>query len=58
VFCVGLWCLDDYWVYSVFTLFMLVLFESTVVKSRLRTLSELRRVRVDSQTLTVHRGGK
>ncbi|KAG0625464.1 hypothetical protein M758_2G057800 [Ceratodon purpureus] len=58
VFCVGLWCLDDYWLYSVFTLFMLVLFESTVVKSRLRTLSELRRVRVDSQTLTVHRGGK
>jgi cation-transporting ATPase 13A1 len=37
---------------------MLVLFESTVVKSRIRTLSELRRVRMDSQTLTVHRGGK
>ncbi|CAM6077612.1 unnamed protein product [Sphagnum tenellum] len=58
VFCVGLWCLDDYWLYSVFTLFMLVLFESTVVNSRLRTLTELRRVRVDSQTLMVHRGGK
>ncbi|CAM6082661.1 unnamed protein product [Calypogeia fissa] len=58
VFCVGLWCLDDYWYYSLFTLFMLVLFESTVVKSRLRTLAELRRVRVDSQTLMVHRAGK
>jgi len=58
VFCVGLWCLDDYWLYSVFTLFMLVLFESTVVKSRLRTLTELRQVRVDNQTLMVHRGGK
>ncbi|KAL3700999.1 hypothetical protein R1sor_019021 [Riccia sorocarpa] len=58
VFCVGLWCLDEYWYYSVFTLLMLILFESTVVKSRLKTLQELRRVRVDSQTLMVHRGGK
>lgn len=58
VFCIGLWCLDDYWQYSIFTLFMLLLFESTMVNSRLRTLTELRRVRVDNQTLMVHRGGK
>ncbi|KAL8136980.1 hypothetical protein V2J09_002981 [Rumex salicifolius] len=58
VFCVGLWCLDEYWYYSLFTLFMLFLFESTMAKSRLKTLTELRRVRVDSQTLMVHRGGK
>eukprot|EP00850_Spirogloea_muscicola_P015302 SM000116S24223 [mRNA] locus=s116:84782:93563:- [translate_table: standard] len=58
VFCVALWCLDDYWQFSLFTLFMLLVFESTVVKSRLRTLMELRRVRVDSQSLNVHRGGK
>lgn len=58
VFCVGLWCLDEYWYYSLFTLFMLFMFESTMAKSRLKTLTELRRVRVDSQTLMAHRGGK
>ncbi|KAL5146027.1 putative manganese-transporting ATPase PDR2 [Glycine soja] len=58
VFCVGLWCLDEYWYYSLFTLSMLFMFESTMAKSRLKTLTELRRVRVDSQILMVHRCGK
>lgn len=54
----GLWCLDEYWYYSLFTLFMLFMFESTMAKSRLKTLSELRRVRVDAQTIMVYRCGK
>ena len=37
---------------------MLFMFESTMAKSRLKTLTELRRVRVDGQTLMVYRCGK
>ncbi|KAL0223329.1 hypothetical protein P9112_002719 [Eukaryota sp. TZLM1-RC] len=41
VFCVLLWCLDDYWYYSVFTLVMLVLFEASMVFNRQKSLKEL-----------------
>ncbi|EMS47412.1 putative cation-transporting ATPase [Triticum urartu] len=58
VFCVGLWCLDEYWYYSLFTLFMLFLFESTMAKNRLKTLTELRRVKVDNQIVLTYRCGK
>uniref|UniRef100_A0A0D3E1K0 Cation-transporting ATPase n=1 Tax=Brassica oleracea var. oleracea TaxID=109376 RepID=A0A0D3E1K0_BRAOL len=58
VFCVGLWFLDEFWYYSVFTLFMLFTFESTMAKARLKALTDLRRVRVDSQTVMVYRCGK
>uniref|UniRef100_A0A0E0L2C5 Cation-transporting ATPase n=2 Tax=Oryza punctata TaxID=4537 RepID=A0A0E0L2C5_ORYPU len=58
VFCVGLWCLDEYWYYSLFTLFMLFLFESTMAKNRLKTLTELRRVKVDNQIVAAYRCGK
>lgn len=58
VFCVGLWALDEYWYYSLFTLVMLVSFECTVVGQRLRNLSDVRKLQAPKQPLSVYRNGK
>ncbi|KAJ1981866.1 putative cation-transporting ATPase 1 [Dimargaris verticillata] len=55
IFCVGLWCLDEYWYYSLFTLAMLVIFESTVVFQRQRTLKEFRSMSMEPYKLYVFR---
>lgn len=55
IFCVGLWMLDDHWYYSLFTLFMLVMFESTVVWQRQRTLTEFRGMGIKPYDIWVHR---
>ena len=42
LFCVVLWMLDDYWQYSFFNLFMILMFEATVVFSRIKSLGALK----------------
>ncbi|TCD66868.1 hypothetical protein EIP91_000766 [Steccherinum ochraceum] len=58
VFCVALWCLDEYWYYSLFTLFMLVVFECTVVWQRVRTLTEFRTMSITPYPVQCKRDGK
>eukprot|EP00798_Chlamydomonas_sp_ICE-L_P019149 gene19149-25759_t len=54
VFCVFLWMLDDYWYYSLFTLFMLITFECTIVAQRQRNLKELRTLQTPKQSVNVY----
>ncbi|KAI9663112.1 MAG: hypothetical protein M1821_008160 [Bathelium mastoideum] len=58
IFCVGLWMLDEYWYYSLFTLFMLVVFECTVVWQRQRTLNEFRGMSIKPYDILVYRQNK
>ncbi|KAI3645105.1 hypothetical protein MP228_011269 [Amoeboaphelidium protococcarum] len=58
VFCVALWFMDEYWYYSLFTLAMLFVFESTVVFQRLRNLRELRSMTQPPIDINVYRDGE
>ena len=49
ILCVLLWSLDEYWYYAMFTFFALLMFESTVAFSRLKSLERLRSYTVHSQ---------
>ena len=54
-FCMLLYCLDEYWYFSIFTFIMMLFLEGTVVKTRLMNLQELRRMRPKSYTINVYR---
>lgn len=55
VFCVALWCLDDYFYYSLFILFMLLVFEATTAKSRLNNVQIFRGMAIPETKLLVYR---
>jgi cation-transporting ATPase 13A1 len=55
VFCVLLWAIDDYLIYSLFSLFMVLTFEGTVVFQRLKSLQALRGMGNPSRNILVFR---
>ncbi|CAJ1349232.1 unnamed protein product, partial [Effrenium voratum] len=58
LFCVLLWLMDDYWYYSLLTLFLLVVLEAQLVHRRRSDLSELRAMRIPPRPTHVLRKGK
>ena len=58
LFCVLLWCLDEYWHYAVFTLVMLVSLECMVVIQQKRNLSSVREMIREPSSVLVHRDSK
>ena len=58
LFCVVLWMLDEYWQYSAFTLFMILMFEGTVVFSRIKSLGALRGMGNKARPVLVYRMGR
>lgn len=55
MFCVALWLLDEMWYYPLFTLFMLLAFESTVVWQRQTTLREFRGMSITPYKIWAYR---
>jgi cation-transporting ATPase 13A1 len=58
VFCCALWCLDEYWYYSVFTFFMILLFEFTMCFQRMKNMEHIYQMARPSFPCTVFRENK
>lgn len=58
LFSVLLWMLDEYWQLSMYTLVMLIVFESTVVAQRIANWRRIKRMRRPAQKVKVIRNGK
>lgn len=58
VFVCILWSLDEYWYYSLFTLLMLIVFESALCWQRLQNLEVLRNMRRPAYAVHVYRAGR
>ena len=57
IFCSVLWMLDDYWKYTLFTLFMILSFEGTTALSRLKNMQQLRGMSAKGFSLHCYRDG-
>lgn len=58
IFCVALWCMDEQWYYSLFSLFMLVSFEMTTVFQRRTTMNEFQSMGIKPYSIYVYRDSK
>lgn len=58
IFCVALWCMDEQWYYSLFSLFVLVAFEMSTVFQRRVTMTEFQSMGIKPYDINVYRDGK
>ncbi|ODQ77821.1 hypothetical protein BABINDRAFT_163208 [Babjeviella inositovora NRRL Y-12698] len=58
IFSIALWCMDQFWYYSLFSGFMLVSFECTTVFQRRTTLTEFQTMGIKPYAIWVYRDAK
>lgn len=58
IFCVALWCMDEQWYYSLFSLFVLVAFEMLTVFQRRVTMLEFQQMGIKPYPIYVYRDHK